>query len=394
MTTKLIGNTKPSAGCWDKPGWVFLQQTVLVSGDCHELDVYTASNVGLVKGAVYSDLGGEPDILLAYSTVNQSLTNEWVTLKLNTSIAMTTGQTYWLGLAYSSGRTVCAGAPASYTERWLWSKSFSEIFPTIAWASWEWELTDDLCPAPLLAGYDISYDPYLPVNFMVPICIVTAAVLPASSGQGTDEHNHSLLSVTEKVNNLSTSTLDIVFNNYDGFFDNAGVGQLDVLAVGSRVRLFLGYDIETIDPKEIVPHGKEYEETSRYFVDSWSYNRTPNLTEFILHCIDAWGLLEKYRFNRKVSFNYPGATTTYSVYELIEMLCLAIGGSLSYISRSSYITIFKPVIEVNAGENAANLLRRLLTVVPDVIRFIGNEGYMVYPQTGDKSTYNLKFPIT
>jgi len=208
-------------------------------------------------------------------------------------------------------------------------------------------------------------------------------------GTGAGSYNEiakaKILAAKETVNVNATSTLDVVLQNYDSYFDSPGVGDINRLAIGSRVNLFLGYNKSSTD---------YYEEFQRYFVDSWGYTRAPNLAEFTLHCIDAWGLLEKYKFNRKVSFNYSGATTTYSIYELIEMLCKAIGGSLSYINRSSYITAFKPVIEVNAGENAANLLRRLLAVVPDVIRFYGNAGYVVYPQTGDKSTYLLKFPVT
>jgi len=195
----------------------------------------------------------------------------------------------------------------------------------------------------------------------------------------------NILSIKESVNPGQRSTLDIMVNNRSGEWDAPGSGGIDDLALGSKVILYEGYVISSVST---------YQEAQSYFVDSWSYSRSPNLATFTIHCIDAWGLLEKYRFNRKVSFNYTGATTTYSVYELIEMLCQAIGGSLSYISRSSFIITFKPVIEINAGETAANLLRRLLATVPDTIRFDGNTGYVVYPQSGDQSSYLLKFPVT
>jgi hypothetical protein len=231
-------------------------------------------------------------------------------------------------------------------------------------------------------------------NYAIPICDITTKAIQASCGQSAVDYGHSLLSIKENVNALSASTLDVTFNNYDGFFDHVGTGQLSTLAVGSRLNLFLGYDIERIiDPTTSSPYGKQYQEYQRYFVDSWSYSRSPNLKEFTIHCIDAWGLLEKYRFNRRVCFNYYGATTTYSVYEIIEMLCQSVGGSLSYISRSSYITTFKPLIDVAAGDTAANLLRRLLAVVPDVIRFTGNDGYVVYPQSTEEPSYTFKFPV-
>jgi len=218
----------------------------------------------------------------------------------------------------------------------------------------------------------------------VPVCNITSkGLIPAQLNSKT--FGHSILSIKETVASEMSSELDITFNNYDSFFDDVGTGVLDTLAIGSRINLFVGYEISAVGT---------YEEYARYFVDSWGYTRAPNLAQFTIHCIDAWGLLEKYRFDRKVSFNYLGATTTYSVYELIEMLCKAIGGSLSYISRSSYITTFEPVIEISAGESAANMLRRLLALVSDQIRFFGNDGYIIYPQTTDVSTYLYKFPVT
>jgi len=392
MATKLIGMAEPVAGVWSGSYWLFEKYTVATAGTCNELWAYTKGTGGGIKGAVYSDVGGEPTALLGYSTSIVAETNGWTILPLETAVVMAVGETYWLCIVSMVGGNVCNSGYATYTQR-IVRNNYALDFPSPCWTSWdEHGIVDNVITNPaIFAGYANPFDPSSSHSWTIPTCNISLSLPYASHGTAVLDYGHSLLSIKENVVANSTSTLDIVFNNSDKFFDSVGVGQLSTLTVGSRVNLFLGYLINT---NPVDGESKEYVETNRYFIDSWSYTRVPNSAEFILHCIDAWGLLEKYRFNRKVSFNYSGATTTYSVYDLIEMLCQAIGGSLSYISRSSFIITFKPLIEVNAGENAANLLRRLLNVTPDEIRFFGNVGYIINPETVEKNAYLFKFPIS
>lgn len=192
-----------------------------------------------------------------------------------------------------------------------------------------------------------------------------------------------ILGVQEVVNNNATSTLDIIFNNYDDTFDTVGSGSISCLALGSRLNLFLGFNISGVDTTT---------EYARYFVDSWEWSSEPNLSLFTLHCIDAWGLLERYRFPVSGSFNYIGAATTYTAYQLIEMMVQCIGGTLTYVNRSSSITSIYPRIDIAVGDSAASVLRRLLALVPDKIRFFGNTGTILYPQSTDVEVYYYQAP--
>ncbi len=206
----------------------------------------------------------------------------------------------------------------------------------------------------------------------------------AGSGAGTTvTPPNAILKVEESVGINQPSRLSISYNNSDGYFDSPGSGALAPLKRGSRVNLSLGYTVGGTDYTAVY---------ARYFVDSWNYTRGPNRSIFELNCIDAWGLLEKYRFNRRVNFNYYGATTTYSIYQLIEMLCKSIGGSLTYTNRSAFISSFRPVLEVNTGETAASVLRRLMLLIPDQIKFFGNEAVIYYPQETDGPIYYYSGP--
>ena len=51
-----------------------------------------------------------------------------------------------------------------------------------------------------------------------------------------------------------------------------------------------------------------------------------------------------------------------------------------------------PAIEVHAGENGAALMRRLLSMVPDVLSFDGLDATVIYPREEDEPDYRLVTP--
>jgi hypothetical protein len=175
----------------------------------------------------------------------------------------------------------------------------------------------------------------------------------------------------------------VELDNSRGSYHSPGSGSLSVMKRGSRVNLYIGYKTSA---------GDDLSEAGRYFIEDWDYGRNEdNRASFTLRCIDAWGLLERYQFNKPVEWNIE--SDDYTVYGLIELVLGSIGGTLSYKSRSSLITSLSPKLDVHAGESGASVLRRLLALVPDVIFFFGLEGYIVYPQATDSSVYDYKFPV-
>jgi hypothetical protein len=175
--------------------------------------------------------------------------------------------------------------------------------------------------------------------------------------------------------------LILTFSNNSGEFNALGSGSLSGLARGSRIDLYLGYLIGSTETTS---------EIQRFFVDGWSYSRKPNYAMFTLKCDDAWALLDKYKFNRSAKFNYLGAITTYNVYQIIEMLANTIGGTLTYESRSTDIVTMTPNVNAHMGDSAGDLMRRLLNLVPDVIKWFGNDATILNPQTTDSVSYYYK----
>ncbi|MDD5312714.1 MAG: hypothetical protein PHO26_06750 [Dehalococcoidia bacterium] len=210
---------------------------------------------------------------------------------------------------------------------------------------------------------------------------------PPSAGSGAGQ-SYALpaahvLHVREKVEAFATSSLDITLDNAKGSYENIGSGSGSLVASlkrGSQVTLSIGYRASS----------NLLSEAGRYYIEKLGYSRRPGESLFIIRCIDAWGLLEKYSFSRMVEWN--SGADTYAVYDLIGLVLQAVSGSLSYKSRSSYITSIYPRLTVHPGENSAAVLRKLLSFVPDVIFFVGLTGYIVYPQATDSPTYWLRFP--
>jgi len=202
------------------------------------------------------------------------------------------------------------------------------------------------------------------------------------SGPGTKitiPTNH-ILRVIESVDPEQQSELDVELDNSEGTYNSPGEGDIEEIKRGSRLKLHIGYRTSQDDT----------EEAGRYFIEAWDYNRAPGKASFTLHAIDAWGLLQRFQFNKPVEWNIT--SDDYTVYELIGQVLKSIGARLSYRSRSAAITTLYPKIEVHAGESAATVLSRLLSLVPDVIYFCGLEAYILYPQADDLPAYHYEFP--
>jgi len=187
--------------------------------------------------------------------------------------------------------------------------------------------------------------------------------------------------IAEAVDPEQQSELVVELDNSKGTYNSPGTGDLAVVKRGSRVNLHIGYK---------TPSGDQLSEASRYFIEAMDYKRDPNISSFIIRCIDAWGYLERYQFNKPVEWNVT--SDGFTCYQLIEKVIQAVGGTLSYKSRSSLITSLYPKLEVASGESAASVLRQLLGMVPDVIFFFGLDAYIVHPQDTDTAVYKYKFP--
>jgi hypothetical protein len=206
------------------------------------------------------------------------------------------------------------------------------------------------------------------------------------AGAGDIFPTNRVLKLSEQVSSTNPSTLTITLDNHDGYFDTplVGTGSIEHIKRGSQITLSLGYQISGVDT---------YQEYGKYFLDAWEYTRQPNQKLFILHCTDGWGLLDNYTIPFRANWNeYEGAPIMYSIYDIIGLLIEAIGGSLTYTTRSELITNINPKMNISPNTNAGEIVRRLLKLVPDKLRFYGNNGVIINADETEKSFYHYDFP--
>ena len=178
----------------------------------------------------------------------------------------------------------------------------------------------------------------------------------------------------------------IVLNNYDGYFNTLS-GDLAAIAKGSKVNVSWGYTIDGT---------AETMKNHSFFVESYGYTRRDNLPLFWIQCYDANWLLANYRFNRPVEWNEVieagVANKEYTIYEILGLIAQAIGGTISYRSRSTAMTTLYPHIKINAGDTAFQHWCNLLGMTSDKVVWDGNDPCIVYPQTTDTPNENYLFP--
>ena len=215
-------------------------------------------------------------------------------------------------------------------------------------------------------------------------CLLPSSWAAPTPGAGAGElitiPKAQITRISETIDPQQQSQLEVELDNSKGDYDSPGEGDIAYIKRGARVNLFIGYRTSIDD----------LEEAGRYFIESWEYNRSSGRASFTLNCIDAWGLLQRYAFNKPIEWNVD--SDDFTVYELIDKALEAIDADLGYKSKSSLIDSLYPRFDVHAGETAASVISRLLSLVPDVIFFFGLQAYIIHPQADDTAAYKYKFP--
>jgi hypothetical protein len=81
-----------------------------------------------------------------------------------------------------------------------------------------------------------------------------------------------------------------------------------------------------------------------------------------------------------------------TAYEIIEDLVAAIGGSVIVENASDTIFDLHPKMEIPTGATASSVLQQLIALLPDRIKWYGNDAYIYLPQTTDDPVYYFTGP--
>jgi hypothetical protein len=189
------------------------------------------------------------------------------------------------------------------------------------------------------------------------------------------------LDVTEDVLELASEDephggrLRLVLRNDEGRYLDLS-GENAVIKPGGEIRVSPGY-LTAIGPW--VSNGPAY------WIEAWEHTRQRRgKATLVLHGRDGWWLLEGWRARHQ----YAWAPGEKSVLQLIVFVLARAGLEFVSLGNSNTAGSLLPSFTIHPGESGATALRRLLSMVPDVLFFSGHWAYLLNPQASDDSQYS------
>jgi len=109
-----------------------------------------------------------------------------------------------------------------------------------------------------------------------------------------------------------------------------------------------------------------------YWIDGWDYlSAYPNQSTFVLHCLDGWGLSDRWLARTQLRWNFAWfPVLPETVWQLIKRMLCRWGICLCNLcNRSTAINSLRPEFIVNPGQPGDAAVRRLLAMVPDLLDY-------------------------
>jgi len=197
-----------------------------------------------------------------------------------------------------------------------------------------------------------------------PYGVWRAAILPSS------------IDVTNDVIGLSAQTvptsgkMQIELRNDDGRYS----APPSPLKPGSEILVSPGYRTGS---------GIEISSGPAYWIEGCTHVARPPSSVLRLFATDAWGLLERWKARRQFAW----AAGSVNIFQLLNFIMARAGLEFSSFSNSDALVNHYPAFTINPGESGKTSVLRLLSMVPDVLFFRSNCGYIINPQASDSSIY-------
>ncbi|MFC1967189.1 hypothetical protein ACFLV2_00880 [Chloroflexota bacterium] len=175
---------------------------------------------------------------------------------------------------------------------------------------------------------------------------------------------------------VNSGGLTVELRNDDGRYAAPGQGDIAVLDLGCQLDISPGY---------VTPAGNEVSAGQSYSFESYEHTSAGGSASLILHARDGWGALGDWK--ARCQFRWNKASDEMSVRDIIAFVLARAGLQLEVVSSSSVITGFYPDFTINSGNSGGQVIRKLLSFVPDVLLLEGNKAYIINPLASDSSVY-------
>ncbi|MBA7596051.1 hypothetical protein ES703_07031 [subsurface metagenome] len=177
------------------------------------------------------------------------------------------------------------------------------------------------------------------------------------------------------VTEVFSGRIAVVLRNDDGRYKEAGSGDYAAIKAGSELLVYPGYRTTV---------GAEFSLGPAYWIESWEYVSEAGRSYFVLHGRDGRWLLDHWRARRQFSW----AQGEKNIFQLLSFLLARAGLEVSAFSTSEALVNQYPAFTIHPRESGATAVRRLLEMVPDVLFFLRDCGYLKNPVSDEESVYS------
>jgi hypothetical protein len=175
----------------------------------------------------------------------------------------------------------------------------------------------------------------------------------------------------------ATGKLSVELANDDGKYSAPGEGNIALLDIGCQLDFSPGY---------ATAQGNEVSSGQNFILESHEHISAGGKASLVLHAFDGWRLIESWRARHQ--FRWNKQSDEMSVKEILAFILGRVGLKLEVKSASSALTSDYPDFAINPGNGGADVIRRLLSFVPDVLFIEGDTAYVVNPLADDESDYS------
>lgn len=160
--------------------------------------------------------------------------------------------------------------------------------------------------------------------------------------------------------------------------DDGSYGSLpSPLGVGCRLDISPGY---------VTFQGNEVSTGQSYVLEAYEFVSEGGRSSLFLYAYGGQSRIS--RWISESQFRFNESSDEINVKKILEFVLARIGFRLEVISESSVITCFYPDFAVHTGISGETIIKKLLSMSPDVIFVEGDVAYLVNPLTSDTPVYS------
>ena len=142
-----------------------------------------------------------------------------------------------------------------------------------------------------------------------------------------------------------------------------------------------------IDPGYITSQGSEASPGQSYLLEAYEYVSKGGKSILFLYACGGWSRIG--RWISESQFRFNESSDEMNVKQILEFVLARIGYKLEVLSASSIITDFYPDFTIHPGIDGETIIRKLLSLVPDVMFIEGDVAYLVNPLSSDTPVYSF-----